>query len=98
MAVGHIATRLIAVVATNAVPTAERFVCRKYTVYCGSTMERSGMGCSSLICRALASAAWPPGSLLILQNGSPPSPPLPANAPPIENGRKNHSVRYMFAY
>ena len=31
--------------------------------YCGSTMERSGMGCSSLICRALASAAWPPGSL-----------------------------------
>ena len=30
---------------------------------CGSTMERSGMGCSSLICRALASAAWPPGSL-----------------------------------
>ena len=31
--------------------------------HCGSTMERSGMGCSSLICRALASAAWPPGSL-----------------------------------
>ena len=34
-----------------------------HVTYCGSTMERSGMGCSSLICRALASAAWPPGSL-----------------------------------
>ena len=33
---------------------------------CGSTMERSGMGCSSLLCRALASAAWPPGTLLLL--------------------------------
>ena len=29
----------------------------------GSTMERSGMGCSSLICRALAGAAWPPGKV-----------------------------------
>ena len=31
---------------------------------CGSTMERSGMGCSSLFCRALAGEAWPPSSLL----------------------------------
>ena len=30
---------------------------------CGSTMERSGMGCSSLICQALAGAAWPPGKV-----------------------------------
>ena len=27
---------------------------------CGSSMERSGMGCNALICRALAGAAWPP--------------------------------------
>ena len=30
---------------------------------CGSTMERSGMGCSSLICRALAGAAWSPSKV-----------------------------------
>ena len=39
-----------------------------HVTYCGSTMERSGMGCSSLICRALASAAWPPGSLPTITN------------------------------
>ena len=32
-------------------------------LHCGSTMERSGMGCSSLICQALAGAAWPPGKV-----------------------------------
>ena len=31
--------------------------------YCGSTLERSEKCCSSLICRALAGAAWPPGKV-----------------------------------
>ena len=55
-------------------------------------------GCSSLICRALAGAAWPPGTLLlllILQNGCG-TPPL-AEAPPDRKRSKNHSVCYMFA-
>ena len=37
----------------------------KNTSHCGSTMERSGMGCSSLICRALAGAAWSPSKVPI---------------------------------
>ena len=41
-------------------------------IICGSTMERSGMGCSSSICRALAGAAWPPSKVPLIFRASPP--------------------------
>ena len=61
----------------------------KKQAYCGSTLERSGKGCSSLFCRALASAAWPPSNLPTYPYSCKITPGTPASAGPLSFGTWN---------